>query len=205
MDQTDDVLFIKFLKRIFQRPSCAFSGITFPPEFSFERPSEFETRPAFGIKKADTSSELSRGFFFNSPKAIAAKLPVANYHGQVAPGFGAIECLAAEIAHHLRIGAQARVSFEVIFAPPAQDESFRFQSCFRHFPGRLFSFPAHSVFRIFENYAAAGEFTANLVGPSKVSTSTSFLALVDQILNFTVKHFLLLGSEDVQHGVEAFQ
>lgn len=44
--------------------------------------------------------------------------------------------------------------------------------------GLLTTLPAHTVFRVFENDAAVGEFTANLIGATKIATASCFLSII---------------------------
>jgi hypothetical protein len=197
MDTTDDVILVQLSEGISQRATGAFCCVASSPEFSAERPANFETRPALGVEEAEPPEKSAAALFLNRPMTVAAQLPMANHERHMPPGFRSVESLAAKKAHHLGIGADLRIVFEIVITPHTQDEAFSFKSYFGHKAGCLFLFPAHAVFCVFEDYAAACEFIANFVAAAKVATAASFLAFVDQILDFAVQHSLLLGPKDV--------
>src|SRR5450759_1722080 len=67
----------------------------------------------------------------------------------------------------------------------------------------LLSLPAHAVLGVFQDDAAPGELVANFVAPIKVAAMTRFLALVDQLLNLSIKNLRLRLAKDIQHTVNA--
>src|SRR5688572_8486155 len=69
----------------------------------------------------------------------------------------------------------------------------------------LHSLPAHAVFSIFQDDAAIREFATNLVAPGEVAPTTRFLTFINQALNLDVQHLTLVGSENVEYCVKAFQ
>src|SRR6185369_7120951 len=64
------------------------------------------------------------------------------------------------------------------------------------------AFPAHSVFRIFENDSTICERDSNLVSSSEITTTSRFLPFVDQCLHLGIEHFSFLITEDIEHSIE---
>src|SRR6476469_4364226 len=70
---------------------------------------------------------------------------------------------------------------------------------------KLFPFPAHAIFRVFENDAAVCKFDSNLIRSAKITSPSRFLAFVDHRLNFTVEHLGTLIAKHIQHAIKTTQ
>src|SRR2546428_307806 len=68
---------------------------------------------------------------------------------------------------------------------------------------RLFSLPAHTVFRVLKNNSTLGQLITNFVCTIEVAAMARFLPLVDQPLYFVIEHLCLRPGKNIEHAVKA--
>src|SRR5207253_320965 len=97
-----------------------------PPARTVDGPADLEVWPPFRLPRADAADELAGCLLLDGPERIAAQVPVADEEADRLPGLGRVRRLlvAAEVAHRLLVGREARVRLEVLGLPRPEDQAF---------------------------------------------------------------------------------
>jgi hypothetical protein len=95
--------------------------VALPPGVPRHQPRQFAARPAHGVEEPDATDQPAVAAPLERPHAVPVQRPLAEEQRHLAPGDVAPHrAAAADVAHHLGVGAQRRVGVQVVEREGAQ-------------------------------------------------------------------------------------